>query len=151
VTRHVKRYGNRKLYDATESRYVSLTELAGWIAAGQRVEVTDNQSGEDVTVQVLTQLISEQGRRGRSFPSALLHDLIRVGEEALQAGEEVVATRVRRIQETAGQVAQVVQQQVDRLKQPSDIEHKMDDLRRRLDDLEARLDGAAQRDKLTKP
>jgi polyhydroxyalkanoate synthesis repressor PhaR len=140
MSRLVKRYGNRKLYDPSESRYVSLAEMAGWIADGEQVEVVDNGTGEDVTVQVLTQLISEQGRRGRTFPSTLLHDLIRTGEDALAAGEEAVSARVRRLQETAGHVAGAVQKRVDLLKQPAALEHQLAQLRERMEALEAQLE-----------
>lgn len=135
MSRTIKRYGSRKLYDATNSRYISLQELADLIASGERVEVVDNQTGEDVTVQVLTQVISEQGRRGTSFPSGLLHDLIRAGEGALQASEEAVASRVRQVQQN---VEGFVQRQVDRLR-PVPSQEEVEQLRARLDALEAQL------------
>ena len=34
MARLVKRYSNRKLYDTTESRYVTLDEIARWVRAG---------------------------------------------------------------------------------------------------------------------
>ena len=81
--RIIKRYGSRKLYDAQESRYVSLEELGDWIRGGQEVRVLDNETSEDVTVLTLTQILSEDGKRGRAFlPSALLHDIIRVGNSS---------------------------------------------------------------------
>ena len=64
MSRQIKRYGSRKLYDPTDSRYVSLEEVAGWIRAGEQVQAVDNKTGEDVTAQVLTQVISEESRRG---------------------------------------------------------------------------------------
>ncbi len=143
MPRQVKRYGSRKLYDSAESRYVSLQEVASWITAGEEVEVVDNASGEDVTVQVLTQVISEQGRRGSSFPSGLLHDLIRVGEGALQAGEEAVSSRVKQVQQAVGSVATSVTGAVQKRAKPSPatpaVEDEMARLRERLDALEARL------------
>lgn len=141
MPRLVKRYGNRKLYDAEDSRYVSLQEIAAWITAGEEVQVVDTPSGDDVTVQVLTQVISEQGRRGRSLPSSLLHDLIRTGEEALVAGEDAVTQRVKRLQSAAGQVAEAVQKQVGRLAaQPSAVEAQMARLHARLEAIERQLD-----------
>jgi polyhydroxyalkanoate synthesis repressor PhaR len=140
MPRLIKRYGSRKLYDPDQSSYVSLPEITGWILDGEEVRVVDNKTGEDVTVQVLTQVISEQGRRGSSFPTSLLHDLIRAGEEALEVGEAAIATRVRRIQETAGHMADSVHKQVDRLRQPPAIEHQMAALQERLDALERQLE-----------
>ena len=77
MIRLIKRYGSRKLYDTEESRYVSLEELAGWIRAGQQIRVIDNKTTDDVTSQTLTQIISEEGRKGTALlPNELLHELI---------------------------------------------------------------------------
>ena len=145
MARQIKRYGSRKLYDTLESQYVSMQEVAAMIRDGQQIEVIDNKSGDDVTVQVLTQVISEQGRRGSSFPSGLLHDLIRVGEGALQAGEEAVTSSVKQLQQG---VEGFVQKATGRFKHPtakpnakpsSPMQDEMATLRARLDALEASL------------
>ena len=84
MSRLIKRYGSRKLYDTQESRYVSLEDIASWVRDGEDILVQDNGTGENVTVQTLTQVISEEGRKGASFlPSNLLHDLIRLGNNAV--------------------------------------------------------------------
>ena len=89
TTRVIKRYGNRKLYDVDASAYVSMDELAGLIRAGHTLQVIDNVSGEDITAQTLTQVVVEQGRRGGGLmPTDLLHDLLRRGGKALDAGVE---------------------------------------------------------------
>lgn len=89
MVRIVKRYGSRKLYDTEESRYATLDELVGWIRDGQQVRVVDNENGDDVTAQTLTQVILDQGRRGVSFLSIeTLHELIRRGEETMRVGVE---------------------------------------------------------------
>ena len=91
MIRLIKRYGSRKLYDTEESRYVALDELAGWIRTGQQIKVIDNKTSDDVTAQTLTQIISEEGRRGTSLlPNELLHELIRAGEQAVQVAEDLV-------------------------------------------------------------
>jgi polyhydroxyalkanoate synthesis repressor PhaR len=142
MPRQIKRYGSRKLYDSVASRYVSMQALADMIRRGEEVEVVDNDSGEDVTVQVLTQVISEQGRRGSSFPSGLLHDLIRAGEEALQASEDAVTSGVKQIQQgVEGFVQRATRDALGKLKQPSPMQEEMANLRSRLDALEASLSG----------
>lgn len=137
MSRTIRRYPNRKLYDVAASRYVSLQELAALIGDGEQVEVIDTKSGEDVTVPVLTQVISELGRRGSLFPPGLLHDLIRAGEQALQAGEDAVASGVRQLQ-------QGVEGFVGRFRQPSPVQEEMARLRERLEALEASLDRLAR-------
>jgi polyhydroxyalkanoate synthesis repressor PhaR len=89
----VKRYANRKLYDQSRSRYVTLEELEEAIRQGREIRVVDAVSGEDLTSQTLAQIILENARGGRSaLPPAFLHQLIKHGEswqefvqEALQA------------------------------------------------------------------
>jgi polyhydroxyalkanoate synthesis repressor PhaR len=130
MIRLIKRYGSRKLYDTEESRYVSLEELAGWIRHGQEIRVVDNKTGDDVTPQTLTQIISEEGRRGTSLlPNELLHDLIRAGEQAVSNGVEHLQTRVDRF----------VQKSIDRLGPVRRAREEMSSLRGRLEELERSL------------
>jgi polyhydroxyalkanoate synthesis repressor PhaR len=146
MLRTIKRYGSRKLYDLAESRYVSMQELAALIQSGEQVEVVDNRSGEDVTVQVLTQVISEQGRRGRTFPRGLLHELIRVGEDALQLSEDAVTSGVRQFQQgVEGFVQKAKRDTLGRLRQPSPMQEEMARLHERLAALEESL-GRIQND-----
>jgi polyhydroxyalkanoate synthesis repressor PhaR len=89
TARVIKRYGNRKLYDVDASAYVSMEELAELIREGHTLQVIDNVSGEDITAQTLTQVVLEQGRRGGGLmPTDLLHDLLRRGGKAFDAGVE---------------------------------------------------------------
>lgn len=130
MIRLIKRYGSRKLYDTEESRYVSLEELAGWIRDGQQIRVIDNKSSDDVTSQTLTQIISEEGRRGTSLlPNDLLHDLIRIGEEAVSSGVEQLHNSVDRL----------VQASIDRIGPVRRAREEMARLRERLEDLESSL------------
>ena len=141
MPRQINRYGSRKLYDSVASRYVSMQAVAEMIRGGQEVEIVDNETGEDVTVQVLTQVISEQGRRGSSFPSGLLHDLIRAGEEALQAGEDAMTSGVKQLQQNVeGFVQRTTRDAIGKLTKPSPMQEEMAALRQRLDALEASLD-----------
>ncbi len=76
MVRLIKRYESRKLYDTEESRYVSLDEIATFVRRGQQIRVIDNSSQEDVTAQMLTQVILEEGRNGKSPVSTeFLHDI----------------------------------------------------------------------------
>ncbi len=130
MIRLIKRYGSRKLYDTEESRYVSLEELAGWIRHGQEIRVVDNKSQDDVTSQTLTQIISEEGRRGKSMlPNELLHDIIRMGEQAVSSSVEHLSTSVDRL----------VQASIDRIGPVRRAREEMGLLRKRLEDLESSL------------
>ncbi len=141
MARLIKRYGSRKLYDTEESRYVSLEELAGWIRRGQEIEVIDNRTGEDVTSQTLTQIISEEGRRGVSIlPNEVLHELIRFGEDAVSSGVEQIQNKVDRL----------MQASLDRLGPVRRAREEMARLRERLAELESSL-AAIERERIEEP
>jgi len=130
--RLVKRYGggSRKLYDTEESRYVSLDEVAGWVREGQEVQVLESGSGEDVTRQVLAQIILEGERQGRSLLSAdLFHDVIRRGEAALHARVEQLQDGVDRLMKAS----------VEHLPPVREARHELDALREGIDELERAL------------
>lgn len=81
--RVIKKYGNRRLYDTTESRYVTLEELAASVRGGADVRVVDAQSGADLTQAVLLQIIIE-GRGAAQFLSVpILTQLVRMSDDAL--------------------------------------------------------------------
>ncbi len=63
MSRLIKRYGNRKLYDTQESRYVTLEVIASLVKQGEEVRVLDNDSGEDLTAVTFAQIILEEERR----------------------------------------------------------------------------------------
>jgi polyhydroxyalkanoate synthesis repressor PhaR len=77
----IKRYANRKLYDQSRSRYVTLEELEELIRQGREIRVVDAVSGEDLTSLTLAQIILENQRdRRSSLPTSFLHQLIKHGE-----------------------------------------------------------------------
>ena len=82
--RLIKRYGNRKLYDTLESRYITLEEIARLVRGGNEVKVIDNEDGDDLTTITFAQIILEEEKRRASLLSlGLLRDLIQHGEDAL--------------------------------------------------------------------
>ena len=56
----VKKYANRRLYDTGRSSYVTLDDLCEMVKEGHDFVVYDAKSGEDLTRQVLTQIIVDQ-------------------------------------------------------------------------------------------
>jgi polyhydroxyalkanoate synthesis repressor PhaR len=79
----VKKYGNRRLYDTEQSRYVRLDEIAERIRDGADVQVVDAKSGADLTATTLAQIIFEDRNAARLLPVPLLLQLIRMGDEPL--------------------------------------------------------------------
>jgi polyhydroxyalkanoate synthesis repressor PhaR len=79
----IKKYGNRRLYDTADSRYITLEELAAKIQSGAEVRVVDAKSGADLTQATLTQIIVESRDAAGMLPVPLLTQLIRLGDDAL--------------------------------------------------------------------
>lgn len=78
--RIIKRYQNRKLYDTSSSRYVTLDDIAGLIRQGEDVQIIDNQNQDDLTSVTLTQIIFEQEKKKKSLlPLSTLRDIIQSG------------------------------------------------------------------------
>jgi polyhydroxyalkanoate synthesis repressor PhaR len=87
--RIIKRYGNRKLYDTRESRYITLEEIAGYVRDGEDVTVIENETGADQTSVAFAQIILEEERRkGGILSVPLLRTLIRDGEQAIRSFTE---------------------------------------------------------------
>jgi polyhydroxyalkanoate synthesis repressor PhaR len=60
----IKKYANRRLYDTESSAYITLDRLAEMVREGREFEVVDAKTGEDITRQVLTQIIVDEEARG---------------------------------------------------------------------------------------
>ncbi|MDQ3077387.1 MAG: polyhydroxyalkanoate synthesis repressor PhaR [Pseudomonadota bacterium] len=73
----IKKYANRRLYDTDSSSYITLDKLAAMIREGRDFEVIDAKSGEDITHQILTQIIVDEEARGTTMlPVNFLRQLI---------------------------------------------------------------------------
>lgn len=83
--RVIRKYANRRLYDPSESRHLTLDEVRELIVGGEKVRVEDARSGEDITRSILLQIIVEREEAGRPMLSAdLLEQLIRFYGGAMQ-------------------------------------------------------------------
>ena len=74
--RLIRKYANRRLYDAKDSRHVTLEDIRKMIAAGERVKVVDDKGGQDVTRSILLQIIANQEQFGRPVLSTQLLEAI---------------------------------------------------------------------------
>ena len=74
--RLIRKYANRRLYDAKDSRHVTLDDLRKLIAGGERVKVVDDKSGEDLTRSILLQIIASQEQFGTPVLSTQLLEAI---------------------------------------------------------------------------
>ena len=74
--RLIRKYANRRLYDAQESRHVTLDDLRKLIAGGERIKVVDDRSGDDITRSILLQIIANQEQFGTPVLSLQLLEAI---------------------------------------------------------------------------
>jgi polyhydroxyalkanoate synthesis repressor PhaR len=82
----IKKYANRRLYNTASSSYVTLDDLCQMVKAGNDFQVLDAKSGDDITRQVLTQIIVEEEAKGQNLlPVAFLRQLIGFYGDSLQA------------------------------------------------------------------
>jgi polyhydroxyalkanoate synthesis repressor PhaR len=143
MPRLIKRYGNRKLYDTQESRYVTLEGIAGFVKQGEEVQVVDNDSGEDLTAVTFAQIILEEERRKNGFlPLPILRKIIQQGEATIQD----IATRVDRGMAAIGSIGENAGKRVQEMVGKSAPQGKaiLEDLittpQRQLEALQKRID-----------
>ena len=84
-TRVIKKYPNRRLYDTDISSYITIEDVRQLIVDGEEFEVRDAKSGEDLTRQVLLQIIAEHEQDGQPMLSTqMLSQIIRLYGDSLQ-------------------------------------------------------------------
>ena len=81
----IKKYANRRLYDTESSTYITLDRLSQMVREGREFEVVDAKSGDDITRQVLTQIIVDEEARGSTMlPIKFLKQLIGLYGNSMQ-------------------------------------------------------------------
>jgi polyhydroxyalkanoate synthesis repressor PhaR len=82
----IKKYANRRLYNTGTSTYVTLEDLATMVKSGEDFLVYDAKTGDDITRQVLAQIIFEQeNKAGQNLlPTTFLRQLIRFYGDSMQ-------------------------------------------------------------------
>ena len=83
--RLIKKYPNRRLYDTTDSGYITLVDVKKMILDHVSFKVVDAKSNDDLTRQILLQIILEEESGGMPmFSSEMLTQLIRFYGHAMQ-------------------------------------------------------------------
>ncbi len=109
-THEIKRYPTRKMYDSLEGRYVTLEDVSAFVQRYEQVRVSDSKTGEDITVQVLLQVVGEQNNKGKSplLTEQTLLNLIRLNQSPAalywsQMIEKALSAFAMQMQETTAQ------------------------------------------------
>ena len=83
--RIIKKYPNRRLYDTEDSKYITLEAVKELVLAGIEFCVRDVKTNEDLTRNILLQIISDQEHEGEPFFSTeLLTQIIRSYGDSVQ-------------------------------------------------------------------
>lgn len=83
--RLIKKYPNRRLYDTQTSSYITLADVKELVLEHGCFQVVDAKSGEDLTRNILLQIILEEEAGGAPmFTSDLLSQMIRFYGNAMQ-------------------------------------------------------------------
>jgi polyhydroxyalkanoate synthesis repressor PhaR len=82
----IKKYANRRLYNTETSSYITLDHLATMTREGRNFKVVDARTDEDITHNILTQIIMEEEARGATMlPANFLRQLISMYGDSMQA------------------------------------------------------------------
>ncbi len=82
----IKKYANRRLYDTETSSYITLDLLSQMTREGRDFVVVDAKTGEDITHNILTQIIMEEEQRGENMlPVSFLRQLISLYGNSMQS------------------------------------------------------------------
>ena len=83
--RLIKKYPNRRLYDTKTSSYITLADVKQMVLKQEEFQVLDAKSNDDLTRQILLQIILEEESGGMPmFSSDLLSQMIRSYGSAMQ-------------------------------------------------------------------
>jgi polyhydroxyalkanoate synthesis repressor PhaR len=137
--RTIRKYGNRRLYDAVAKQYVNLEEVAQMIRNGSEVRVVDAKTGEDLTREILTQIIVEETRsRNGGLPLEILRDLVAFSGKARHEGLvwtlRSALEAYRRAQHSPVELMRHLFSP-----RPAENESQIDELRQRVEELERQL------------
>lgn len=130
----IKRYQNRKLYDTSDSCYVTLEDISEMIKMGEEVEIVDNTTKEDLTAVTLAQIIfEEQKRKTNVLPLKTFRDIIRGSGEAIK---EIVTRGAREFGTVREFMDDKVVPAMNNLSNVPALREEVQSLIRRIDSLE---------------
>lgn len=76
--RIIKKYPNRRLYDTARSKYITVSDVRSMVLGNVGFKVIDSNTKENITRQILMQIIIEEEAAGKPLFSAdMLSQLIR--------------------------------------------------------------------------
>jgi len=107
MSRLIRKYANRRLYDTETSSYITLEDLKDLIISGEDIQVLEAKSNADRTREVLLQLITEQEQQGSPILNeTILTALIRFYGHPMQGmASRYLETALEHLQQQSLQLA----------------------------------------------
>lgn len=85
MTRLIKKYKNRRLYDTETSQYITLEQLQSYVTEGLEFKVEDSETAKDLTNSILLQIIVEMEAGPTQFLSSeILKQIITLANHPMQ-------------------------------------------------------------------
>ena len=112
--RLIKKYANRRLYDASISKHVTLEDIRDLIVRGEKIKVVEDKTGHEITRHILLQVIAEQEQFGRPILSTpVLESIIRFYGSSMQGFlasflEKSIETFLRQQETLQSQISKMV-------------------------------------------
>jgi polyhydroxyalkanoate synthesis repressor PhaR len=76
----IKKYANRKMYDVTDKKWVTMENIADLVQSGEDICIVDNTSGKDITQEIVSQLLGRMfDDQAQNLPLSVLMKLLRKG------------------------------------------------------------------------
>lgn len=108
MPRIIKKYANRRLYDTHESNYITLEALKELIVDGHAVQIIDAKSKQDISREVLLQLVAEQESAGTPILNeTILTSMIQFyGHPMQKLASQYLQIALERLQTQRGQLSE---------------------------------------------
>lgn len=82
----IRRYPNRRFYDRSRKRYVTLQEIEDLVLQGQEVAIVDSRDGQDITRVILAQILMERHpHKLDCIPTGMLVGMLRASDLVLES------------------------------------------------------------------
>lgn len=91
MTRLIKKYKNRRLYDTETSQYITVEQLQSYVVDGLLFRIEDSETGKDLTNSVLLQIIVEMEAGPTQFLSSeILRQIISLANHPMHTSLKVM-------------------------------------------------------------
>ncbi|MBQ9395156.1 MAG: polyhydroxyalkanoate synthesis regulator DNA-binding domain-containing protein [Proteobacteria bacterium] len=120
----IKRYSNRKLYDTSQSRYITLAELGELIRRGENIEVIDNDTKADLTEMTLAQVLIAQKKQKHNGLRSLVQSQAEILIQRLSVPVQQIRDEAIRQVEKKVESLRRITKKSDNTPPPADVSSK---------------------------